>query len=932
MRSTDDFDASFKALTGHGPFPWQQQLYAQWLRDGDPPRVCDIPTGLGKTSVIAVWLLALAQRPEHTPRRLVYIVNRRTVIDQTTEEIRRYRETLTHSPQLSALVGALRAMCAGKYNDNEPPLAISTLRGQFADNREWSADPSRPAVICGTVDMIGSRLLFWGYGLGFRSRPLHAGFLGQDALLVHDEVHLEPAFQQLIEAIKKEQFEKEQTGKLPWPKVSVLALSATARSNKDRQEEESAPFGLTDAERQPPPVIPDPPTEPIHYVWRRLRAKKFLQLHPIADEKELAQKITNLALNHKNTNAAVVVFLRTVTDVTKVGHELSSTKNGVAPSHVRQLTGTMRGHERDELVDDATFKRFLPDPPEDTTHGTVYLVCTSAGEVGVNLSADHLVCDLSTFDSMAQRLGRVNRFGNRNDTRVDVVHPKSFDDKKPNPQREATLALLKQLNGDASSKALGELRADQRLAAFAPEPTILPTTDILFDAWALTTIRDKMPGRPPVAPYLHGVAEWEPPRTSIAWRHEVEHISDELIERYGDKLPQALLDDYPLKTHELLSDRTDRVYSALETLIAKPKQHATLKRKEGPQKDRTAHERTANIWLIEERGSVTVTTLVTLMGGAKQRVIDQLADRIVLLSPSVGGLSAGLLNAESEDADDVADDWHDEHDKPRRQRQFSDEPRPTNGPEGMALIRTIDTEPVADETALPNNESEGKRDSDEVVSSARGRYWHWYARPRDTEDATQASARPVSWEHHTDDVVQRIKEIVKALNLPDDLRQAVILAADLHDLGKKRELWQRSIGNPNPSDWHAKSGKPANGPRWRSRHLSDYRHEFGSLLDVLAVDGGHTATLAELAPEMQDLVLHLIAAHHGYARPSFPPQAYDHERYNTEQNEQAAYDVLRRFARLQRHYGRWGLAYLESLLRAADWSASAKPTEVESDS
>ena len=313
-------------------------------------------------------------------------------------------------------------------------------------------------------------------------------------------------------------------------------------------------------------------------------------------------------------------------------------------------------------------------------------------------------------------------------------------------------------------------------------------------------------------------------------------------------------------------------------------------------------------------------------------MIDRLADRIVLLSPSVGGLSAGLLNAESEDADDVADDWHDEHDKPRRQRQFSDDPRPTDGPEAMALIRTIDTEPVADETALPNNESDCERDSDEIVSSARGRYWHWYARPRDAEDATQASARPVSWEHHTDDVVQRIREIVRALNLPDDLRQAVILAADLHDLGKKRELWQRSIGNPNPSDWYAKPGKPANGPRWRPRHLSDYRHEFGSLLDVLVVDGGHTATLAKLAPEMQDLVLHLIAAHHGYARPCFPPQAYDHERYNTEQNEQAAYDVLRRFTRLQRHYGRWGLAYLESLLRAADWSASAKPTEVESDS
>ena len=84
-------------------------------------------------------------------------------------------------------------------------MAISTLRGQFADNREWSADPSRPAVIVGTVDMIGSRLLFGGYGIGFKTRPLHAGFLGIDALLVHDEAHLEPAFQQLIEAIGDEQ-------------------------------------------------------------------------------------------------------------------------------------------------------------------------------------------------------------------------------------------------------------------------------------------------------------------------------------------------------------------------------------------------------------------------------------------------------------------------------------------------------------------------------------------------------------------------------------------------------------------------------------------------------------------------------------------------------------------------------------------------------
>jgi CRISPR-associated endonuclease/helicase Cas3 len=44
-----------------------------------------------------------------------------------------------------------------------------------------------------------------GYGRGFKTRPLHAGFLGQDSILVHDEAHLEPAFQELLTTIECEQ-------------------------------------------------------------------------------------------------------------------------------------------------------------------------------------------------------------------------------------------------------------------------------------------------------------------------------------------------------------------------------------------------------------------------------------------------------------------------------------------------------------------------------------------------------------------------------------------------------------------------------------------------------------------------------------------------------------------------------------------------------
>src|SRR5690606_9653919 len=80
-------------------------------------------------------------------------------------------------------------------------LAISTLRGQFVDNREWLEDPTRLAIIVGTVDMIGSRLLFEGYNVSRRMRPYHAGLLGTDSLIVLDEAHLVPPFERLIDQI-----------------------------------------------------------------------------------------------------------------------------------------------------------------------------------------------------------------------------------------------------------------------------------------------------------------------------------------------------------------------------------------------------------------------------------------------------------------------------------------------------------------------------------------------------------------------------------------------------------------------------------------------------------------------------------------------------------------------------------------------------------
>jgi CRISPR-associated endonuclease/helicase Cas3 len=74
-------------------------------------------------------------------------------------------------------------------------------------------------------------------------------------------------------------------------------------------------------------------------------------------------------------------------------------------------------------------------------------------------------------------------------------------------------------------------------------------------------------------------------------------------------------------------------------------------------------------------------------------------------------------------------------------------------------------------------------------------------------------------------------------------------------------------------------------------------------------------------------VLHLIAVHHGRGRPHFPEDEAFDPSYSPAEADAMAAAVPQRFARLQRQYGRWGLAYLESILRAADWAASANPSK-----
>src|SRR5271156_2682753 len=91
-RVVDGFDGQFAALAGPRPFRWQRRLFER-LVEGHVPAALDLPTGLGKTSVIALWLVARAYGAK-LPRRLVYVVDRRAVVDQATDEAEKLRNAL----------------------------------------------------------------------------------------------------------------------------------------------------------------------------------------------------------------------------------------------------------------------------------------------------------------------------------------------------------------------------------------------------------------------------------------------------------------------------------------------------------------------------------------------------------------------------------------------------------------------------------------------------------------------------------------------------------------------------------------------------------------------------------------------------------------------------------------------------------------------
>jgi CRISPR-associated endonuclease/helicase Cas3 len=182
-----------------------------------------------------------------------------------------------------------------------------------------------------------------------------------------------------------------------------------------------------------------------------------------------------------------------------------------------------------------------------------------------------------------------------------------------------------------------------------------------------------------------------------------------------------------------------------------------------------------------------------------------------------------------------------------------------------------------------------------------------------------SSAAPVSQElgEHLQWTAEEAESITRRLALPLEIASAVKIAAQVHDLGKNREGWQRAIGHPpSGADW--KPWAKSAGRGYDRSVVGKYRHEFGSLREAM------NRPEINDSPE-RDLILHLVACHHGWARPHYEPEHWDiADDVSDEENQQIASETMRRVARVQRKYGHWYLAWLESLIRCSDYAASRR--------
>jgi CRISPR-associated endonuclease/helicase Cas3 len=347
------FEAFFSRATGHPPFPFQSRLaeVEAW------PDLLTVPTGAGKTATVVLgWAWRRLVRPHDTPRRLVYCLPVRSLVDQTAREAVAWMAKLGLDVPVHLMLGG-------------------------AVDQSWEDQPDRPAILIGTQDQLLSRALNRGYAMSRFRWPVHFALLHNDAQWVFDETQLMGVG---LSTSAQLQALREQLGTaLPARSLWMSATNAPGRlATVDLRARPLASLGLSDADRESPALRP-----------RLVATKAVVRLDDALRE---PARLARWVAEQHTPGSLTLVVLNRVARAVEVAAALEKHTKGVP---LRLLHSRFRRVDR-AAMEDALLPGFS---------GVV--VATQAIEAGVDVSARLLVTDLAPWPSLIQRAGRCNRRG-----------------------------------------------------------------------------------------------------------------------------------------------------------------------------------------------------------------------------------------------------------------------------------------------------------------------------------------------------------------------------------------------------------------------------------------------------------------------------------------------------------------------------------------
>lgn len=396
----------FQQATGHAPYPYQNRLAER------VPAVLDVATGLGKTeATVLPWLYRLTREKDYTPRRLIYCLPMRSLVEQTADRIRACFARLA-----SASVDA-------------PGIDV-VLGGDVGER--WLRNPELPYVVVGTQDMLLSRALNRGYGMIRFQWPMAFGAVNDDAYWVIDEVQL-----QGIGAVTATQLQafRERFG--TFHRTEITLTSATI----DESWFETADFTLTARHRA---SLTDGDLQNSD-LRRIITAQKLIERSTAYQPKDAA------ALAHERHRAGTrtIVVVNRVVRAQEIYHHL---KREHSEAELVLLHSRYRPGDRANLV-----QALLADV--DPLGPGRIIIATQILEAGIDVSAATLITDVAPWSSLVQRFGRANRRGDDANVRciwLDGGETKK-NDARPYEADDLTAARLALLDLEGGSGAPADL-------------------------------------------------------------------------------------------------------------------------------------------------------------------------------------------------------------------------------------------------------------------------------------------------------------------------------------------------------------------------------------------------------------------------------------------------------------------------------------------